>query len=49
MSEETKKIKLNEKVLTEKEFEKEKEKIQKMKNAKLVEIAKDEYRIRLQD
>lgn len=49
MPEETEKIKLNQKVLSEKEFEKEKEKIQKMRNATLVEVAKNQYKIRLRD
>lgn len=48
MSEE-KKIKLNEEYLTESEFEKKKKEVENMKGAQLVEVAPNEYKIRLQD
>jgi hypothetical protein len=43
------KIKLNESFITKSEFEKKKEEIKKMKNAKLIEVGKNEYKIRLFD
>ena len=47
--EEEKKIKLNEEYLTESEFEKKKKEVEKMKGAQIVEVAPNEYKIRLQD
>lgn len=44
-----KKIKLNEEYLTESEFEKKKKEVEQMKGAQLVEVAPNEYKIRLQD
>lgn len=44
-----KKIKLNEELLTETEFEKKKKEVEKMKGAKLVEVAPNEYKIQLHD
>lgn len=44
-----KKIKLNEVYLTESEFEKKKKEVEQMKGAQLVEVAPNEYKIRLQD
>lgn len=49
MEEEKKKIKLNEEYLSEEEFEKKKEEVEKMKGAKLVEVAPGEYKIKLED
>jgi|GEM_PF-5678791 len=46
---EEKKIKLNEEVLTEQEFEKRKKEVEKMKGASLVEIAPNVYKIRFHD
>jgi len=44
-----KKIKLNEQFLTEEEFQKKKEEIEKQKDAELVEVAPNEYKLRLRD
>jgi hypothetical protein len=44
-----KKIKLNEQYLTESEFEVKKREVKNMKGAQLVEVAPNEYKIRLQD
>jgi len=42
-------VKLNEKVISQEEFNKKKEEIENMKDAKLVEVGKDEFKIKLQD
>jgi hypothetical protein len=42
-------IKLNEKILTEEEFEVEKKRIASMKGAKLIEIAPNVYKVKLED
>ncbi len=42
-------IKLNEKQVTQEEFEQKKEEIEQMPNAELVEVKKDEYKIRMRD
>lgn len=44
-----KKIVLNEKTLTEEEFEKEKKRLEENKGVKVVEIRKDEYKSRIQE
>lgn len=46
---EQKKIKLNEQLLTETEFEQKKKEVENMKGAELIEISPYEYRIRLHD
>lgn len=42
-------IKINEKVVSEEEFEKKKEEVEKMPNAQLVEKKPGEYKIHLKD
>lgn len=42
-------IKLNEQVISKEDFEKKKEEVEKMKDAQLVEVAPNEYKIRLRD
>jgi hypothetical protein len=46
---EQKKIKLNERYLTESEFQQEKQRIEQMPNAQLVEVAPGEYKIKMYD
>ena len=43
------KVKLNEKELTQEEFENEKEKLEKNKGIKVVETGTDEYKTRIQE
>jgi hypothetical protein len=42
-------IKLNEQVISQEEFEKRKQEVEQMKDAQLVEVAPNEYKIRLRD
>lgn len=42
-------IKLNEKQVTQEEFEKKKEEIEEMKDAQLVEVKPNEYKVRMRD
>jgi hypothetical protein len=42
-------IKINEKVVTQEELEKKKQEVEKMKDAQLVEIAPNQYKMRLRD
>lgn len=44
-----KKVILNEKEVSQDELEKKKKQVEEMKNAKLVEIKKDNYKIRMLD
>jgi len=46
---EDKRVILNEKEVSEKELEEKKKQIEEMKNAELVEIEKDNYKIRMFD
>ena len=42
-------IKLNEQVISKEDFEKKKQEVEQMKDAQLVEVAPNEYKIRLRD
>lgn len=43
------KVKLNEQLVSEEEFEKKKQEVDQMKDAQLVEVKPNEYKIRLRD
>lgn len=49
MSEETKEVRLNEKTMTQEEFQRYQESIQGQKDISIVQTGKDEYRTKIQD